>query len=99
MAGLPGGGPLTAPGSVVPTQFHVISDHALSGAEKSRQERLVAAQLQVPVFGCPVGSDSCQQPGLDPVRNFMDYGDDDCMDQFTPDQARRMSDAWQHYRA
>ncbi len=54
---------------------------------------------KVPAFGCPGGSDSCNQPGLDPVRNFMDYSDDDCMDQFTPDQARRMSDAWQHYRA
>jgi hypothetical protein len=43
-----------------------------------------------PAFGCPVGRDSCpDQPGLDPIRNFMDYVDDSCMDEFTPGQAER----------
>lgn len=41
-----------------------------------------------PASGCPVNPprDSCpSQPGLDPVRNFMDYSDDACMTSgFTP---------------
>jgi Pregnancy-associated plasma protein-A len=44
-------------------------------------------------FGCPVGRDSCPaDPGLDPILNFMDYTDDACMIEFTPDQGTRMQD-------
>lgn len=52
-----------------------------------------------PAFGCPVGRDTCAAEGLDPIRNFMDYSDDDCMEMFTPGQAARMSDGWLSYRA
>jgi hypothetical protein len=60
------------------------------------------AAERVPAFGCPVGRDSCastRHPGLDPVFNFMDYTDDDCMFQFTDRQVVRMEDAWATYRA
>ena len=50
-------------------------------------------------FGCPVGKDTCPAPGLDPVTNYMDYSEDDCMFQFTPGQAQRMQDAWLFWRA
>jgi hypothetical protein len=51
-------------------------------------------------FGCPVGKDTCPaKPGLDPVTNYMDYSDDDCMFQFTPGQTQRMQDAWLYWRA
>ena len=49
--------------------------------------------------GCPVGNDTCPAPGLDPIRNYMDYSDDSCMFEFTPGQAQRMRDAWLFWRA
>jgi hypothetical protein len=49
--------------------------------------------------GCPEGKDTCPAPGLDPIRNYMDYSDDSCINEFTPGQAQRMRDAWLFWRA
>jgi hypothetical protein len=51
-----------------------------------------------PAFFCPEGRDTCPASGLDPITNFMDYTQDSCMFEFTPDQAVRMQQAWTAFR-
>jgi hypothetical protein len=54
-----------------------------------------------PAFDCPVGRDTCtsvKYPGLDPIINFMDYTDDQCMFQFTAEQAFRADGLFAQYR-
>jgi hypothetical protein len=50
------------------------------------------------IFFCNESDDTCTQPGLDPVHNFMSYGDDPCLDRFTDGQAKRMAQTWTAFR-
>jgi hypothetical protein len=50
-------------------------------------------------YKCDPTLDTCRAPGKDPVRNFMNYVADACMDRFTPGQASRASQVWDAYRA
>ena len=50
------------------------------------------------IFFCDESDDTCPAPGRDPVHNFMSYGDDPCLDEFTPGQADRMLLSWQMLR-
>ena len=54
---------------------------------------------RIATSGCPIGQDSCSEPGLDSIHNYMDYSYDACYNQFTPGQVARMQDAWLYYRA
>ncbi len=49
-------------------------------------------------FGCPTGRNTCPSTGVDPIKNFMDYTDDSCMDHFTAGQATRMNQQCATYR-
>jgi Pregnancy-associated plasma protein-A len=53
-----------------------------------------------PQFFCKQ-RDSCvgsNNPGDDPITNFMDYVDDVCMDNFTVEQTKRMRTHWHSFR-
>jgi hypothetical protein len=52
-----------------------------------------------PTSGCPEGKDTCAQPGLDPIHNYMDYSDDRCYSEFTAGQSARMTEQFVHFRS
>ena len=54
--------------------------------------------MKVPTSGCPEGKDTCSEPGLDPIHNYMDYSHDACYEEFTPGQVARGQEAWPTYR-
>jgi len=53
-----------------------------------------------PQFFCKARNscDGANNPGDDPITNFMDYVDDVCMDNFTAEQTKRMHTHWHAYR-
>jgi len=42
-----------------------------------------------PAYECPIGRNTCSSTGVDPIFNFMNYGTDACIHEFTGGQAER----------
>jgi hypothetical protein len=103
---MPGGDPEVAgPYTLGDTLVHEVGhwmmlEHTFAGGCSASGDGVADTPREAfPQFGCPVGADTCAAPGLDPINNFMDYTEDSCMNEFTPGQAARMSDAWLDFRA
>ena len=54
--------------------------------------------MAVPTSRCPIGKDTCPEPGLDPIHNYMDYSDDACYNQFTAGQVERAQEQYLFWR-
>jgi hypothetical protein len=75
--------------------------HTFQGGCKQNGDRVddTPAEAEPQFFCAP--RDSCtgkKFPGTDPIYNFMDYVDDDCMFEFTTNQEERMRDQWDAFR-
>jgi hypothetical protein len=99
---LPGGrgGPHSAGDSAVHETGHWLGLlHTFTGGCGKAGDRVAdTAASARPSYSCRTRRDTCPAPGLDPVHNFMDYGDDACMDRFTAGQVVRMRESWQQLR-
>ncbi|MBN8230467.1 zinc metalloprotease [Corallococcus macrosporus] len=51
-----------------------------------------------PAYGCPANRDTCAGGGADPITNFMDYTDDNCMNTFSAGQVARADSVTATYR-
>ncbi|KAK2601701.1 hypothetical protein QQS21_004776 [Conoideocrella luteorostrata] len=78
--------------------FHTFENDDCNGEEDMIED--TPSQASRTNFNRPIGRDSCpDKPGMDPVRNFMDYSSEECHTEFTSGQAARMYELFKKYRA
>ena len=69
--------------------------HTFEGGCSAGNDRVADTPAEAePSLTCETGRDTCESEGLDPIRNFMNYSFDSCMNMFTPGQGARMTDNW-----
>jgi hypothetical protein len=102
---LPGGS--SAPYDMGLTATHEIGHwvglfHTFQGGCTSPNDEVSDTPAQrTPTSGCPASHNTCtgsKFPGNDPIHNYMDYSDDDCMTEFTKGQVARATGAFKTYR-
>jgi hypothetical protein len=74
--------------------------HTFQGACNAKGDYVAdTPAMSVPTGGCPEGKDTCPEPGVDPIHNYMDYSYDSCYNQFTQGQTDRMQNFYSWFRA
>ncbi len=77
--------------------FHTFQGGCATGSCYTGGDRICDTNNeQSPRFGCPSNPQSCGNS--DPYRNYLDYTDDTCMNNFTREQANRIRCTMEHYR-
>eukprot|EP00586_Coscinodiscus_wailesii_P017111 CAMPEP_0172519596 /NCGR_PEP_ID=MMETSP1066-20121228/291513_1 /TAXON_ID=671091 /ORGANISM="Coscinodiscus wailesii, Strain CCMP2513" /LENGTH=149 /DNA_ID=CAMNT_0013302215 /DNA_START=439 /DNA_END=885 /DNA_ORIENTATION=- len=75
--------------------YHTFRGGCNDGDDKDSAIAVNTPAEREPAYGCPVGRDTCSgDPGEDPVRNYMNYSVDECMDHFTSGQFEQMMAMW-----
>ncbi len=74
--------------------------HTFQGTCSSQNDTISDTPAEArPAFGCPIGRDSCGgSDAPDAVSNFMNYSDDFCLTEFSPEQSARIDQLSQTFR-